>query len=169
MRFKKYMQKNSLTFKGGKGKFKNPLIIMINWISPCLSFFLSASNTATYIFIVGTCTSIIITLEPYALNAKFQHFIPIFNKISSFYGYIERGVWGWKEAQRQGDKLQITLVYTFTYTSENIYIGPCKCIWQIFTLASCKCKTFGHVSVNDLHLHGIYSHIHGYWHLHTQH
>jgi hypothetical protein len=42
-------------------------------------------------------------------------------------------------------------------------------MWQIFTLASCKCekkktlqhdkckcKTFGHVSVNDLHLQWIY-------------
>ncbi len=46
------------------------------------SFFLNTSIVVTYIFIVLICTIIIIVLEPYALNAKFHHFIPRFNKIS---------------------------------------------------------------------------------------
>jgi hypothetical protein len=49
-------------------------------------FFLSASTAATYIFIAPTCTTIIITLEPYALNDEIQHFIVRFNKISSLHG-----------------------------------------------------------------------------------
>jgi hypothetical protein len=61
-------------------------------VSPCLPFFPSASPATTYIFIAPTCTTTIITLEPYALNVKFQHFIPRFNKIFSLYGYTERGV-----------------------------------------------------------------------------
>jgi len=47
----------------------------------------------------------------------------------------ERRVWGWKEAQRQGDFTNNFSIYT--YTSQNIYTG--------------------HVSVNDLHLHWIYT------------
>jgi hypothetical protein len=43
------------------------------------------------------------------------------------------------------------------YMSQNIYTGPCKCIWQIFTLALCKCEKFEHLGVNDLHLHEIYT------------
>jgi hypothetical protein len=43
------------------------------WVSSCLSFFLRAS--AAYIFAAPTCTTTIITFEPCALNAKFQHFI----------------------------------------------------------------------------------------------
>jgi len=45
------------------------------------SLFLGASTVATYIFTaVVICTTIIIALEPCALNAEFQHFIPRFNK-----------------------------------------------------------------------------------------
>jgi len=53
---------------------------------------------------------------------------------------------------------------------QNIYMRPCKCIWQIlrwlcvniFKLIiwqqyMCKCKKFGHVNINDLHLHKIYT------------
>jgi hypothetical protein len=36
--------------------------LVLNWVSSCLSFFLSASTVATYIF--STYTTIIITLEP---------------------------------------------------------------------------------------------------------
>jgi len=43
-------------------------------------FYLSASTTSTYIFIAPTCTTIIIILEPCALNAGFKHFILRFNK-----------------------------------------------------------------------------------------
>jgi hypothetical protein len=41
---------------------------MMNWISPCLSFFLSASTAATYNFIAPTCTTTMITLELYAFK-----------------------------------------------------------------------------------------------------
>jgi hypothetical protein len=45
--------------------------------SPALSFFLSASiAAATYIFAAPTCTTTIISLDPCALNAEFQHFTP---------------------------------------------------------------------------------------------
>jgi hypothetical protein len=40
------------------------------------------STAATYIFTAPTYTTTIITLEPCALNAKFQHFILRLNKIS---------------------------------------------------------------------------------------
>jgi hypothetical protein len=61
-------------------------------LSVILSFlFLSASIGATYISTAPTCTTTIITLEPCALNAEFQHFILGFNKISLLRGYAERG------------------------------------------------------------------------------
>jgi hypothetical protein len=41
---------------------------------------MSASIDATYIFTAPSCTTTIITLEPCALNAEFQHFILRFNK-----------------------------------------------------------------------------------------
>jgi hypothetical protein len=55
---------------------------VVNLISSCLSFFLSASTAFIYIFIVPTYTTTIITLKPCALNVEFQHFILKFNKIS---------------------------------------------------------------------------------------
>jgi hypothetical protein len=76
--------------------------------------------------------------------------------------------------------LQIILVFTLT-CPKTFKGGSHKCIWQKFTLASCKCKNiyiytqkqdkckckkFGRVSVNDLHLHWVCT---GYWHLHAQH
>ncbi len=63
-------------------KLKKPSSLGVNRVSPCLSFFVSASTAATYIFSAPTCTATIIPLEPCALNAEFQHFIPRFNKIS---------------------------------------------------------------------------------------
>jgi len=56
---------------------------MVSRVSPCFSFFLSASTAATYIFTVPTCTATIIPLEPCALNAEIQYFVLRFNKISS--------------------------------------------------------------------------------------
>jgi hypothetical protein len=50
--------------------------------SPPLSFFLSTSTFATYIFSAPTCILIIIIFEPYALNVESQHLIFKFNKIS---------------------------------------------------------------------------------------
>jgi hypothetical protein len=61
--------------------------LVANWVSSCLSFFLSASAAAAYIFIVPTCTTTIISLEPCAyLNDEFQHFILRFNKMSLLCG-----------------------------------------------------------------------------------
>jgi hypothetical protein len=101
---------------------------VINWVSPCLSFFLSASTAATYIFIAPTCTTIIITLQPYALNDENQHFILRFNKISSLHG-----VWRWKDAQRQGDFMN-NLIYTLILTHPKTF-------------------TEGHVHILDKYLH----------------
>jgi hypothetical protein len=50
--------------------------------------FVSASTAATYIFTAPTCRTTIITLEPCALNAEFQHFMLRFNKISLLCGYL---------------------------------------------------------------------------------
>ncbi len=61
---------------------------------------------------------------------KFSHFMDTPSE-----GF-EGGVWRWNEAQRQGDVMNNLSIYT--YTSQNIYTRSCKCIWQIFTLASCK-------------------------------
>ncbi len=60
---------------------------MVNWVSPCLSSFFSASTVAAYIFPAPTCKGTIISLENCELNGEFQHFIPRFNKISLLYGY----------------------------------------------------------------------------------
>jgi len=56
----------------------------------------------------------------------------------TLWGYPWKKGLGWKEAQRQGDCTNNFNIYT--YTSQNINIGPSKCMWQIFTLASCKCN-----------------------------
>jgi hypothetical protein len=48
--------------------------------------FLSACSAATYIFTAPAYTTTIIILEPCALNAEFQHFIPRNNKISLLCG-----------------------------------------------------------------------------------
>jgi hypothetical protein len=47
---------------------------------------MSASTAATYIFTAPTCTTTIITLEPCALNAEFQHVISRFNEVSLLCG-----------------------------------------------------------------------------------
>jgi hypothetical protein len=106
---------------------------VIIWVSLCLPFFPSASPATTYIFIAPTCTTTIIGLEPYALNVEFQHSIHRFNKFFSLYGYTERGVWKWKEAQRQGDFIINLNICTYTYMPQNTYTG--------------------HVSVFDKYLH----------------
>jgi hypothetical protein len=56
-------------------KLRKPSILVVNWVSSCLSFFLSASTAVTYIFTAPARTTTIITLEPCALNAEFQHFV----------------------------------------------------------------------------------------------
>ncbi len=101
-----------------------------------------------------------ISFEPCALNVDLQHFLPNFNKISLLYGYPWKKGLGWKEAQRQGDFMNN--FSTYTYVPQNIYTRSCKCIWEIFTLVLCKCKTNMYIhcnmiSVSDLHLHWIYT------------
>ncbi len=65
---------------------------MVNWVSSCLSFFVSSSTAATYIFIALNCTTAIISPEPCAFNAEYQHFILRFIKMSLLCGYTtERG------------------------------------------------------------------------------
>jgi hypothetical protein len=56
-------------------KLIKPSILVVNWVSSCLSFLLSASTAATYIFTALTKMN----LEPCALNAEFRHFLR-FNK-----------------------------------------------------------------------------------------
>jgi hypothetical protein len=80
-------EKSTLGFKGGK-KLRKASIFLVNKVSSCLSFFLSASTAvAAYIFTAPICTVTITTLESSALNAEFQHFVPRFNKISFLCGY----------------------------------------------------------------------------------
>jgi hypothetical protein len=79
---KKTSKPNTLAFKGGGGwGFRNHEFFCDKLSSHCFSFFLSTSTVATHNFISPTYIATIISLEPYALNAEFQHFIPRFNKI----------------------------------------------------------------------------------------
>jgi hypothetical protein len=66
-------------------------ILVVNWVSSCLSFSLNAFTIATDISSPPTCTGTAITLESCAWNAESQHFIPGFSKISLLCGYH------WKE------------------------------------------------------------------------
>jgi hypothetical protein len=102
-------------------KLTKSSILVVNWVSFCLCFFLSASTAATYIFTAPNCRTIIISLEPCALNAEYQHFILMSWSISYWYLWqrlyfadtTERGNRGWKEAQRQSEErvtLEISLI-----------------------------------------------------------
>jgi hypothetical protein len=79
--------KKTLTFEAEGGKNLKTINFCGKLSSPCLLFFLGTSTFAAHNFTISTCTTIIITLEPYALNVKLQHFTPRFNKISLLYGY----------------------------------------------------------------------------------
>ncbi len=63
-------------------KLRKPSSLVVNWVSSCLYFCLSASNAATYIFTTPNCTTTIISLQSCALNAEYQHFILRFIKMS---------------------------------------------------------------------------------------
>jgi hypothetical protein len=68
-----------------------------------LSFFLSASTGATYIFTTPTCTTTMVTSNC-ALTAEFQDF----NKTSLLcrpHSKSQRGDKEWKESQRQGEDM----------------------------------------------------------------
>jgi len=106
-------------------KLRKPSLLVVNWVSSCLSFFLSASTAPTYIFTALTCTTTIISLEPCALNAEFQHFVLRWSisywdliKCSYFADTTERGdrgvKGGPKTGWRQGEdrvSLWITLIW----------------------------------------------------------
>ncbi len=77
-------------------------ILVVYWVSSCLSFFMSASTPSTYLN-APTCTTTTISLKPYALNAEFQHFILRFNKISLLCKYHWRRDRGWKQAQMEAE------------------------------------------------------------------
>jgi hypothetical protein len=66
----------------GGVKLINPSNLVGNWVLSCLSFLLSASAATTEIFTAPKCTTTIISFEPCALNAEFQHFILRFIKMS---------------------------------------------------------------------------------------
>jgi hypothetical protein len=124
--------------------------------------FLSASMTAP------TCKATIISLEPFALNADFQHFIPTSTKFHYFTDTPERKVWG-ERRPKDRVNLQIILVFTLThlktFTQGRVSVCDKYLHWPrvsvkiyIYTLQQdkCKCKKVGCVSVN-LHLHWIYT------------
>jgi hypothetical protein len=76
-------KRKSSAFKGGEDlSFCGELNFTLSLL------FLSASVTAP------TCEANIISLEPCALNADFQHFIPRSNKFPYFMDTTERMVWG---------------------------------------------------------------------------
>ncbi len=135
--FRKKFQKN----KNLPKKKKN---ISIQWwgdfsfwgeLSFILSFlfFFSASTVTANIFTAPACKATIISLEPYALNADFQHFIPKFNKIFLLYGYpFERRSFGGE--RRPKDKVTLQIIFVFRLTCPKTF-------------------TRGHVSVFDKYLY----------------
>jgi hypothetical protein len=66
--------KKYISIQGGM-ELRKPSILVVNWVSSCLSFFLSASTAATYIFTAPNYATTVINLGNCALNAEFQHFI----------------------------------------------------------------------------------------------
>jgi len=96
-------------------KLRKPSILVVNWVSSCLSFFLSSSTAATYIFTVLICKTIIISLEPCALNAESQHFVLSCRishwdliKCPCFADTTERGDWG---ERRPKHRVKTQLLY----------------------------------------------------------
>jgi hypothetical protein len=80
-----------------------PPILVISWVSSCLSFFLSASTAATYIYLLLLPIQLLLNNYSWTLCIKcwFQDFILRFNKTSLLCRYH----WGdrrWKWAQRHG-------------------------------------------------------------------
>ncbi len=96
-------------------KLKKPSILVVNWISSGLFFFLNSSITIVYIFIVPTYTTTKITLEPCVMNVKIQHFILRFNKISLLCRYQ------WK----------VDATYSGSISVEKTFpISPYKIFWN---------------------------------------
>jgi len=124
---KKKPAKKHISIQQGM-KLRKPSILVVNWVSSRLSFFLNASTATIYIFTDPNKTTTVISLEPGALNAEFQHFILSCSilcwdliKCPYFVDTTERGERGWKRAQRQGEDrvtLQITLMCHWRRCSE---------------------------------------------------
>jgi hypothetical protein len=99
-------------------KLRKPLILVVNWVSSCLSFLLSASTPTTYIFTAPICTATILVSN---LVRQMLSFSISFwdNKISSLCRYHWKRGYGvkadWKTGWKQGD---------FTDNS-NIHIWEC--------------------------------------------
>ncbi len=115
-------------------KLRKPSILVVNWVSSCLSF--PACLHCCYIYFTAlNCTTTIISLEPCALNAEFEHFILSCSNSSwdlmkclYFSDTTERGDRGWKGTQRQGEDrvtLRITLLYSETLDLSNFTINEC--------------------------------------------
>ncbi len=105
-------------------KLRKPSIFVVHWVSPYLFFSISTSTAATYIFTTPKCTTTIIIRKPCALNVEFSISYPNLIKFSYFILPSERRVWGWKEAQRQGDFMHNFNIYN--YTTQNI----CTWLWK---------------------------------------
>jgi len=115
VRLKKKRAKKYISIQRGM----KPSNLVVNWISSYLSFFLSTSTVATYIFTNPNRTIIIISLEPCALNVEFQHFIVSYSISYETYQNVfilliplKKGIRRWKEVWRQGEDkatLRITL------------------------------------------------------------
>jgi hypothetical protein len=129
---RRFKKKKKLAFKGGGDlNFSGELNFTLSLL------FFSAS------IIAPTCKANIINLEPCALNVDFQHFIPKSNKFPYFMDTLERRVWGERRPKNMVT-LQIILVFTLTFP-------------KTFTWGHVSVIKFGCVSVNDLHLHWIYT------------
>ncbi len=111
-----------------------------------------------------TCKATIISLEPCALNADFQHFIPRFNKNFCFMDTPERRVGGERRPKGRDFTNNFSI---YTYTPQNIthpnflHLHVSCCSVYIYFLQLHEAS----VNFCQMHLHSINS----YWHLHTQH
>jgi hypothetical protein len=77
-------------------RLRKPSILVGKWVSSCLSFLHVAFAAATEIFTAPKCTTTIISFEPCALNAEFQHFILRFLLKCLYFAYTtERGDSRW--------------------------------------------------------------------------
>ncbi len=83
------------------------------------------------IYIFTTPTYKLLLNLVHFIHPEFQHFIPRFSRISLFYRYH------WMRGLGVRPKDRVTLSITLEYTSKNIYMRLCKCIWKIFRFALC--------------------------------
>jgi hypothetical protein len=98
---------------------------------------LSSSTVATYIFTAPTCTTTIITLEPCALNAAFQHFISRFNNISLLCRYHRKRGLGPKaeeiRGETEGDFTDKSIVQSISLTPNSCksLFSPLICVYGV--------------------------------------